>query len=233
MNLEMQAAGNVYDGTQERMRETTCCIVGGNTFNNEILSDFFEAQTGFECHSLAPHGLKKFQREHNGKKYLIFLDCATISGQDAFEKALSAEGLKDEANTILCINVAPEARLEKAALEHGIRGVVYDHLPIEMYHRAARAVLKGELWYSRDVLEKHFLKDDAGEYVPADVGTTLTRREKEILKLLAMGMRNQEIACKLFISPHTVKTHAYNLYKKIQVSNRFEAVQWLEKYRVQ
>ena len=57
----------------------------------------------------------------------------------------------------------------------------------------------------------------------------LTRREMEILDVLASGAKNEEIANKLFISPHTVRTHLYTIYRKIQVSNRLQAVLWASK----
>ena len=52
----------------------------------------------------------------------------------------------------------------------------------------------------------------------------LTAREVEILRLIAAGMRNQEIADRLFISLHTVKRHIANAYAKLGVTHRTEAV---------
>ena len=57
----------------------------------------------------------------------------------------------------------------------------------------------------------------------------LTQREMEILSVLASGAKNEEIATRLFISPHTVRTHLYTIYKKIQVNNRLQAVLWASK----
>ena len=57
----------------------------------------------------------------------------------------------------------------------------------------------------------------------------LTPREIEILGMIALGASNTEIAEKLFISPNTVKTHIYNLFKKINVTNRLQAAFWAAK----
>jgi len=51
----------------------------------------------------------------------------------------------------------------------------------------------------------------------------MTRRETEILKLIAAGLTNREIAAQLIISPETVKKHAGNIYGKLSVSSRTEA----------
>lgn len=49
-------------------------------------------------------------------------------------------------------------------------------------------------------------------------------RELEVLELMAKGLSNQEIANKLFVSPHTIKTHSANLYSKLDVKRRTQAI---------
>ena len=58
----------------------------------------------------------------------------------------------------------------------------------------------------------------------------LTPREKEILTLVALGYSNKTISDDLRISPSTVKSHVHNIFKKINVHNRFQAALWAAKY---
>ena len=53
----------------------------------------------------------------------------------------------------------------------------------------------------------------------------ISEREYSVLELLVAGYSNQEIADKLFVSPNTIKTHLANLYRKLDVSRRTQAVQ--------
>jgi LuxR family transcriptional regulator of csgAB operon len=57
----------------------------------------------------------------------------------------------------------------------------------------------------------------------------LTQRELEILSMVVSGATNEEIAARVCISPHTVKTHIYNIFKKINVPNRLQAALWAAK----
>lgn len=95
----------------------------------------------------------------------------------------------------------------------------------DLLRQAAAAGIGGS--YSRRLL---IVLDEpaqsASSPVQAGEGLTesLTARELEILRLMAVGMRNQEIAEQLFISPSTVKRHIANAYGKLGVSHRTEAV---------
>ncbi len=57
----------------------------------------------------------------------------------------------------------------------------------------------------------------------------LTQRELEILTMVISGSKNEDIANHLCICAHTVKTHIYNIFKKINVPNRLQAALWAAK----
>jgi DNA-binding NarL/FixJ family response regulator len=68
--------------------------------------------------------------------------------------------------------------------------------------------------------------------VEDDEGAALTRREREILALVAEGHSNRELARMLWVTEQTVKFHLSNIYRKLDVSNRTEASRWAHKHRL-
>jgi len=78
-------------------------------------------------------------------------------------------------------------------------------------------------------MSKYILKYKGQSGLPKGDTTGLTPREMEILAMVAAGAKNEAIADKLCISPHTVKTHVYNIFKKIDVPNRLQAALWAAK----
>ena len=60
----------------------------------------------------------------------------------------------------------------------------------------------------------------------------LSKRELEVLELISSGLSNQEIAYKLFVSINTVKTHSSNLFQKLEVSRRTQAIQRAKELRL-
>ncbi len=60
----------------------------------------------------------------------------------------------------------------------------------------------------------------------------ISKRELEVLELIASGLSNQEIADKLFVSVNTIKTHSSNLFQKLDVSRRIQAIQRAKELRI-
>ncbi len=88
---------------------------------------------------------------------------------------------------------------------------------------AVARVNRGQLFVAPGLLESLFGDNRAnGAEPPADAG--LTERERAVLTLLVEGNSNREIARKLFIGEATVKTHLHNVYEKLEVANRVQAV---------
>ena len=106
-------------------------------------------------------------------------------------------------------------------LEAGYDGVVANDTPAPMVLKAIESIFDGQLWVPRKILSQIVQKAIRNSALPK-----LTARESEILHLISVGYKNQEIADQLFISRDTVRWHIRSLYSKISVTNRIAATQY-------
>jgi two-component system response regulator DegU len=116
------------------------------------------------------------------------------------------------------------------AAKGGARGYLLKGIDFSTLLQAIKTVHKGGLWIDKETPAAEAFEEIAqGQMVEFDDASyndaisTLTKRETEILKLVAEGMTNEEIGKKIFISEKTVKTHLTNIFDKLKVNNRFKA----------
>ncbi len=112
-----------------------------------------------------------------------------------------------------------------AALRAGARGYILKDTDEEEMIRAIHAVGNGEAIFSPSIAN-HLMDffSSSRKQIPSDVLPELTNREREILELIAVGESNPSIAENLVISLKTVRNHVSNIYSKLQVVDRAQAV---------
>jgi DNA-binding NarL/FixJ family response regulator len=96
--------------------------------------------------------------------------------------------------------------------------------------KAIRMVEKGEIWVNRRIIStvlEEFSKHIRKTRYNNDLLKNLSAREKEILNLISRGYSNKDVAKVLFISEKTVKTHLKNIFRKLGVNKRTEAISLL------
>lgn len=109
------------------------------------------------------------------------------------------------------------------ALRAGATGYILKSQPIEQVEAAILEVYEGGSPMSSGIARK--VVSAFAEYSrPTEEMEQLSRREQEILELLSKGFRYKEIAAKLFVSVETVRTHIHNIYVKLQVKTRQDAL---------
>jgi LuxR family transcriptional regulator of csgAB operon len=158
---------------------------------------------------------------------LALLDAAECGSRTP---ALCASGMF---RSIAVINADADMACDQLVTCPGVKGVFCADTSEDHLIKGIEAIFNGEYWLSRKVLCEHLEHTRAlPELAGLPLATVLTRKETETLRLLAAGNTTECIAHTLNVSPHTVKTHIYNLFRKIRVSNRVQAAHWASQHMV-
>jgi DNA-binding NarL/FixJ family response regulator len=128
--------------------------------------------------------------------------------------------------TVLVVTVSAAESDVLEALEAGASGYLLKDSAPDQIVRAVEAAVDGDTPLSPRVagLIVHRARGRAGDLDSSTAG--LSEREIEVLRLLAEGLDNNEIALKLYLSPTTVKRHVSTIFSKAGVSNRVQAAIW-------
>lgn len=112
----------------------------------------------------------------------------------------------------------------------GVTGYVLKEEAVEVIVRAISSVAGGDIWFSRAIIEK-LVQGRESDPVPIE-NTLLTKREQQILSMIAEGRSNAHIAAKLCLAKQTVRNYASRIYIKLSVSSRAEAIVWAREHGI-
>lgn len=202
-------------------------IVGPGKLQNELMAVFLERQTGATCRTVIDlGGVQSIDDEHVGRPVLLLLDCRGKSADSLLADIELCCQQRLPPSLVALFNVDASLGIEQESVVLGVKGFFYEHDPLDRLPKGVSAIFRGQLWASREVMSRCILQHKQQKHLPKGDTAGLTSREVEILAMVAVGAKNEEIAEKLHISPHTVKTHIYNIFRKIDVPNRLQAALW-------
>jgi DNA-binding NarL/FixJ family response regulator len=211
------------------MDDSDLLVVGPSLIQNQLLANFIAKQMGLDVQVCATDTWLK--QDAANQSTLVLYDCLDMDSKTLRQFIGKEIGWT---RTVALFNVEPthsddkDHDLEVTALSSGFKGIFKSSATPETLVRGIETILEGILWYSRSTFST-FFQHRRAPLCPQD-DSTLTAREKEVLELVYMGATNDMVASKLFISPNTVKTHIYRIYKKIGVTSRFQAVHWASRH---
>jgi DNA-binding NarL/FixJ family response regulator len=163
------------------------------------------------------------------KPHVLLLDLKMPRG-DIVQTLLEVKDINPPTKVLVLTAFSEDENILNAA-KGGARGYVLKGIDFPTLLRAIKTVQSGGLWIDKDLpaadafeeIAQDQLKDIRDSAYTNDAIKMLTRRELEILRLVAEGLTNEEIGKKIFISEKTVKTHLTNIFDKLKVNNRFKA----------
>ena len=144
---------------------------------------------------------------------LLDMQMPDMQGPDVAEAILKA----DKSAKILVLSSNDVIPQVKKMLRIGCKGYLLKDADMELIYEAILAVSNNEE-YIMPKLKEELIKDMFGKKTTSQT-PVLTKREVEILKLISEELTTQEIAEKLFLSPHTVEKHRLNIIHKLDVKN--------------
>jgi DNA-binding NarL/FixJ family response regulator len=116
------------------------------------------------------------------------------------------------------------------ALHLGIKGFVLKEMATKLLVECLRRVNAGGQWLEKDSASRAMAKLVRREAKGREIATVLTAREIEVVRMVAKGLINKEIASELGIADGTVKIHLHNIYEKLKINRRAELVRVADEY---
>ena len=213
---------------REPMSVATILIVDDHPLTREALAALLE-QNGFEVAGQAADGETAVRQAGELGPDLILLDLS-MPGMNGLEALPQLRAAAPAAEVVVLTASGTEENL-LGAIRGGAAGYLLKSEPPERIVEFLRGVARGEAALSGSVARRllETVRETGGREtgIPDSIAAALTAREVEILLLLDDRLETDEIAKRLFISEHTVRSHVKSILRKLDVSSRRDAVEKL------
>ncbi|MEJ7712239.1 MAG: response regulator transcription factor [Pyrinomonadaceae bacterium] len=159
--------------------------------------------------------------------HVILLDL-DLNGENGLDLIPELNSVSHQSQILILTGVRDD-EVHQQCLRLGARGLVRKESAAEVLVKAIEKVSAGEIWFDRTMMS-HVLSDvlNRREAKRVDPETakmnSLTEREKQIIPLVCEGLKNKQIAERLFISDTTVRHHLTSIFSKLDISDRLELV---------
>jgi DNA-binding NarL/FixJ family response regulator/class 3 adenylate cyclase len=186
-----------------------------------------DAEEGLEVVGEAANGLEAVAEALRLKPDVVLMDVRMpeVDGIEATRRLLGRDAL--DAKVVMLTTFDMDEYVYDA-LRAGASGFLLKDAPPEQLVAGIRAVASGDALLApsvtRRVIEEFVGRPNASTRTPSPKLGELTTRELEVLKLIARGLSNGEIASELFVSEATVKTHVTHVLSKLKLRDRVQAV---------
>lgn len=195
-------------------------IVDDHPVVRDGLSAILATQPDFEVVGEAASGTEAIRQADTLRPDIIFLDLE-MPGMDGVEALQNIRASQPDIRAIALTAFDTDERI-MGAVRAGVQGYLLKGAPREELFNAVRVVFGGGSLLEPIVASRLLRRVSQNEITPP--AEALTPREAEVLRLLAQGMPNKEIADRLVVSERTAKFHVSSILTKLGASNRTEAV---------
>jgi len=201
-------------------------IADNHRLIREGLSLMLQREANIDIIGEAVNGLQTINIVKDLKPDVVLLDIK-MPEMDGIQVLPSIRSKSPKTKTLMLTSTNDEDGIFRS-LKIGAKGYLSMDSSATDLTKAINAVQRGELWVERKLMSKFFENEAAHNSNEKNPGKKtlegLTVREQEVLRHLAAGLSNKEIAEDLFISEKTVKSHLNSIFKKLSVTRRLQAI---------
>jgi NarL family two-component system response regulator LiaR len=215
--VNASGAANAADG--ERIK---VALVDDHAVVRRGLRTFLESYADFAIVGEASSGEEALRQLDRWLPDVLALDLLMPGGIDGIETARQARALSPHTQVVMLTSATDDERA-LAALRAGAIGYVRKDADPQTLLDVIRAAARGRTLLDASVAAA-LLQELTRPKARERLGDALTEREQEVLRQLARGQTNHEIAEALVVSDETVKTHVGNILSKLQLAHRTQAV---------
>ncbi len=201
---------------------TRVLVVDDHPLYREGLVSVIATMAGSEVVGEAADGAEAVRLAHELQPDVVIMDLnlPVGSGVEATRQLIRVS----EHSAVLVLTMLEGDDSIFAALRAGARGYLLKGADRSEIERSITAAARGEVVFSPAIAERVLSFFAGGSQPDARPFSALTAREHEVLDLVARGLTNAEVARRLFVSDKTVRNHVSNVFAKLQVTGRAEAV---------
>ena len=169
------------------------CIIGPLKLQNELMASFLMSETQARCLLGEDAGsIPEMDTEDADGDKLILWDSMGKDPNECLAELEQDDNILKR-HFVALFNVSPGYKNEENAVARGVRGFFYEQAPLELFPKGIRAIFEGELWVSREILTKYILKNKREDFISTEKENVLTPREIEILTMISVGAKNEDI----------------------------------------
>ncbi len=205
--------------------EITLWLLDETNLQARILSSLISNRFTLECKVSSLTSAEKVISSEN-HRHLILINSQNYTVDEVVGLLSNLKHL-DEWVSIALFNVSPEEAFEELIAWPQVMGLFYLESDQDQLLKGIEVVLNRGHWLPRHLISR-LLKTHRRAPKTGNQQSKITPREMQILQQLGGGLTNQEIGELIHVSEHTVRSHLYNVYKKIGVRNRTQACAWVK-----
>jgi DNA-binding NarL/FixJ family response regulator len=187
----------------------------------EGLEQLFRRERDFQVLATCTNGEEALAAVQLHRPDVLVLDVQMprLGGLGVLKKIHEDEALQTRV-VLLTASLEEDQVLE--AMQHGVWGLVLKESAATSLVQCVRTVARGERLLDPTTVGRALDKIMRRQQAMREVAQVLSPRETEIVRMVAVGLRNKEIASRLFIGEGTVKSHLHSIYEKLSVHGRVE-----------